>query len=461
MAKRMRQTEQGDPLLIEIRQELMPGRFVRYGDMFDFGRHLHQVEEKIAALVESGEAERAIGLYEVFLAAAYDKMEECDDSNATLSMFWHWLFCGWIKARQAAGSPAGETVEQILRWQQNDDYGFCYRIEQDVVKVLDAEGYKLFVQHYEGLVDNAIAGIPEPKPTAIFECENDVRLPALSLKDIYEAKGGIKSYAALCDRTGLSPKDCERLAEMEMSKKRWKQALAWVEKGLTLEPTRDWHNEGSFGLASKRPKILAKLGRKDESLAIAWDDFDRHPSDHTYERFMEYVPKIARKDWHRRAIDRAAQGDVDDLMDICVATGEWDILASRVLATSDGALEDISHYTLEPAAEGLVERDVRASAKLYSALGLRILTSKKSKYYDVALSHLRRARDLYRKANLDSEWLAVVDRIYAEHSRKHGFMPGFESLLAGKTECNPSFEEKARARWQQQVGSRPEAEPAQ
>ncbi len=39
--------------------------------------------------------------------------------------------------------------------------------------------------------------------------------------------------------------------------------------------------------------------------------------------------------------------------------------------------------------------------------------------------------------------------------------PGFESLLAGKTECNPSFAEKARARWQQQVGSRPEAEPAQ
>jgi len=121
-----RRTEPRDPLLAEIQQELMPGRFVRYNDMFDFGRHLHQVEEKIAALVENGEAERAIGLYEVFLAAAYDKMEECDDSGATLSMFWHWLFCGWIKARQAAGRAAAETVEQILRWKQNDDYGFCY-----------------------------------------------------------------------------------------------------------------------------------------------------------------------------------------------------------------------------------------------------------------------------------------------------------------------------------------------
>ena len=77
-----RRTERRDPLLIEIRQELMPGRFVRYDDMFDFGCHPDQVEEKIAARVESGEAERAIGLYEVFLAAAYDKVEECDDSSA-------------------------------------------------------------------------------------------------------------------------------------------------------------------------------------------------------------------------------------------------------------------------------------------------------------------------------------------------------------------------------------------
>lgn len=451
MATRMRQTEQRDPLLIEIRQELMPGWFVRYEDMFDFGRHLYQVEEKIAALVDNGETERAIGLYEVFLAAAYDKMEECDDSSANLSMFWQCLFCGWIKARQAAERPAAETVEQILKWKQNDDYGFCYRIEQDVAKVLDAEGYKLFVQHYEKLVADGLADMPDPKPTAIFEYGNDVRLPALSLKDIYEAKGDAESFAALCDRTDLSPSDCERLVRMEMSRKRWQQALAWVEKGLELEPTRNWHNEGSHGLESKKPEILAKLGRKDESLAMAWADFEKHPSDHTYERFMEFVPKVARAEWHMRAMKTAAHADIDDFMDICVATGEWEPLASRVLAESDGALEDLSHYTLEPAAEGLAKRNIPSATKLYRALGFRILTSKKSKYYDAALSHFQSARNLCRKANLDAEWQAVVDRVYAEHSRKYGFMPGFEQLLAGKTESNPSFAEKARARWQQQV----------
>ncbi len=37
-----------DPLLSEIEQGLCRGRFIRYGDMFDFVRHLRQVEEKLA-----------------------------------------------------------------------------------------------------------------------------------------------------------------------------------------------------------------------------------------------------------------------------------------------------------------------------------------------------------------------------------------------------------------------------
>jgi len=40
-------------------------------------------------------------------------------------------FCGWIKARQAAGRPAEETISQILNWKKNDDYGFCYQIEKE------------------------------------------------------------------------------------------------------------------------------------------------------------------------------------------------------------------------------------------------------------------------------------------------------------------------------------------
>ncbi len=441
-----------DSLVSEIEQELMPGRFVPYSDMHEFARDLEHVAEKIRALVENGEAKGAVGLYELFLAGAYEKMDECDDSGASLSMFWTDLFCDWVQARQAAECSAAETVRQILRWQENDDYGLCYGIEKDVARALNRDGYRLYARHFQDTVDQGLASLPEPHPGAIFEYDNSIRLPALSLKDIYEARHDVKSYARLCERLGLSPKDCERLAEMEMAKKRWDRALMWVEKGLALEPIRDWHNEDSFALELKKPEILSKLGRRDESLALAWADFEEHASEYGYERLMQYVPESERKEWHERAIEVAGRGDLGGFMAICTETKEWSRLASRIHTTPHGEFEELGHYHLEPAAEGLAWQDMPAAAKLYRALGFHILSSKKSKYYDAAHSHFRHARDLYRKAGLEAEWESVVNAVRADHSRKYRFMPGFERLLAGEAESRPSFAEKARNRWSKQTG---------
>lgn len=43
-----------ESLTREIEQELMPGRFIRYNDMFDFTRHLRQVEENMTRSTMSG-----------------------------------------------------------------------------------------------------------------------------------------------------------------------------------------------------------------------------------------------------------------------------------------------------------------------------------------------------------------------------------------------------------------------
>ena len=48
-------------------------------------------------------------------------------------MFVEDLFCGWIKARQAAGADAEKTVESLLSWMDQDDYGFCCQLEREGV----------------------------------------------------------------------------------------------------------------------------------------------------------------------------------------------------------------------------------------------------------------------------------------------------------------------------------------
>jgi len=446
----MSKTRNTDRLVAEIEHALIPGKFIRYSETNGFVQELEKVQERLEALKPDASG-RAVRLFEMFLSGCYVKIEECDDSNAYLSMFFHRLFCGWIKARQAMGLPADETVRQILKWKERDNYGFCHRIEPKLVKALDSDGSRLLIAHFHDLIT---AALPESMPgqvKAIFEYDNKIRLPALSLKDIYLSTKSVAPYAALCDRLGLSPLDCERLAEMEIFHKHWAQALIWVEKGLALEPTRNWRNESSHALAQLRPKILAKVGRREDALTAAWSEFEADPSEMGYEELMACVSKSEKTRWHEKAMNAATEGRLGEFMTLCIKTKEWNRLAARIHASTHTDLETVSHYDAEPAADGLAKRDNLAAAKLYRALAVRILNSKKSKYYDAALGHFESAHKLYMKAGNAAEWQALLRYIQTEHSRQTGILSGLGLIALGESSNEPSFAKRAQARWREQT----------
>ena len=58
---------------------------------------------------------------------------------------------------------------------------------------------------------------------------------------------------------------------------------------------------------------------------------------------------------------------------ICVKTKDWDTLAKHVSSIDTELLEELSHYTTEKAAKGLAKKHGLAVAKIYCALGMRIL----------------------------------------------------------------------------------------
>ena len=92
------------------------------------------------------------------------------------------------------------------------------------------------------------------------------------------------------------------------------------------------------------------------------------------------------------------------------------------------------------------------SAKLRLAMGLRIVQAGKSKYYGAALGHFEKARAVLLKEGKAGEWRKVVGEIRRKHSRKSGFMPGFERLVEGGTTREPSFLAQARKRWDRASG---------
>lgn len=88
------------------------------------------------------------------------------------------------------------------------------------------------------------------------------------------------------------------------------------------------------------------------------------------------------------------------------------------------------------------------AAKVYRALGMRILNARKSKYYDAALLNFEDAKRCYERSGLHREWAALVADVRRAHHRKAGFMGAFERLIAGQAPSDePSFLARARSRW--------------
>lgn len=98
-----------DPLEAAIEVALQPGRFITFGARWDFVSGLEGVARQLAELIRV-DPERAVNLYETFLAGCYEKAEDLDDSSGDSGMFVVSLYCGWITARQAARADADATA---------------------------------------------------------------------------------------------------------------------------------------------------------------------------------------------------------------------------------------------------------------------------------------------------------------------------------------------------------------
>lgn len=132
-----------------IESTLIPGRYISHHDDFSFVEGLSIVEKQLAKLIPTDPAQ-ALSLYETLLAGCYEKAEEIDGSSGSFGQFVGELYCGWIKARQAAGTDPDETAARLLARMEDDPYGFCYDLEEDAAKAFDRAGLAAFVKQIRG-----------------------------------------------------------------------------------------------------------------------------------------------------------------------------------------------------------------------------------------------------------------------------------------------------------------------
>ena len=116
MKKRARE----DPLVTKIQHELMLGHFVRHDDVSELINGMDRVHDQVEALAKSGEAARAVRLYEILLSgrskyydAALDHLEKAHD-----------LYCG------AGQASEWEALVRSVRTVHSRKSGFLSAFEQ-------------------------------------------------------------------------------------------------------------------------------------------------------------------------------------------------------------------------------------------------------------------------------------------------------------------------------------------
>lgn len=292
-----------------------------------------------------------------------------------------------MKARQAAGASPEDTATRLLGWIEEDPYGFCFGLERDLARVLDKAGLAALVQQVRDRFDAPGSCEAEGSPRP----DQERRRWGGVLRALHLEQKDVGAYVAITEQTGLTAKDCHAVATMLAARRKREEALEWVGRGIEIEATTSRGSVASHDLADLRRGLLRKLGREQEALDSAWADYRAHPSAYSYRDLMKFVPSADRDAWHERAIERALGADLHSSIGLLLETKEIDRLAEVVTHSSDDQLERVSDYVLEPAATKLEKVDLGAAARLWRAMGARIVGAGKSKYYQAALRDFERA----------------------------------------------------------------------
>lgn len=206
---------------------------------------------------------------------------------------------------------------------------------------------------------------------------------------------------------------------------------------VTVKPRKQWRYAG-------HPYLSGEI----QSTRIDVKSLDLVP-------LMRYVPAREEMTWRQKVMEASEKGDLSSQIELWLENEEGDRLVSRQRRASDRELEDLSHYHTEPLAGKLEHSHPDISARVYRALCMRIVNAGKSKYYDVALDNIERAKKNFIEAGLTADWQAVVADVRKRHFRKKGFIAGFEDIVVGAPKhLEPPFLERAKAHWPRKSDSR-------
>lgn len=416
-----------DPLERAFEVALQPGQFISDWDCSEF---VADLEDVVAQVVDCIPADplRAVGLLETFFAGCHLKEEEVDDSSGGMGNFAASILCHWIAARQAAETDPLETIQRFLEFMDRDEYGFCHEIEKEAVKVFHAAELDAFAAAIEQR----------------FQASERRHIYAGMLRTIALERNDLEGYTRIVAASELTSNDCLAFALIHQAKQQPDEALSWCKKGIGLcQQTGRQHDDSK--LRELQRQILTYLGRHEEVLVCAWQQFVRSPNVFAYDTLMQSAPESQRVLWHTKALDAATQSGTQYSLALFLKTDEMERAVQTITDASDEEIRSICSFELEPLAERLTSAHPNQAARLWIIPALEILSEKRSREYRRAAKYLAKAKRCLEHAGRHHEWQSLAQNLLQEHRRKTSFTSALQDAIQGRTKPpEPTFLEKAK-----------------
>lgn len=431
-----------------IETALLPGEHVYGRDIHEFIEGLERARDAIMVLLP-GKAGLAAELLETFLAGCAAKADETDSSGDYLGEFAISLAGAWVRARRAAGCAPADTIRVLLGWEEKDEYAFFHDAERELAGIFNSAERAALIAALRARLERELPGAGGAEPAGSSSGGSfQARQTADKLKALYEASRNADAFAEVCRAAGTSPKDCERIAKILRGRGKALPALEWVEKGLRLQ-SEERRGGDAWELRDIKRELLKRLGRREEALQFAWEEFRGHPSEFSFADLMGCVQPPERGAWRARALEAAGAAPLDLCIDLYLKARELPRLAAHVGRTGEEELEKLSYLRAVPAARKLARDHPAEAAALYRGQAMQLLNAKKSGLYRTAVKYFSEARRCYESAGRPEEWRGLAERVLSAHSCKPAFLARFRPLAREEAAVRePSFLERAKARWE-------------
>jgi hypothetical protein len=420
---RMQLADRPDKLAAGFKKSLAGWRrstkFYGYREAGEFGRMLDGWLDQVARELLPKDPPAALALFETFIEADAAWFDRADDSGGVIGDAVRAACRHWLQAAARCETPRDVWPERLLKLFEADQYGARDELLRKADLLLDEPAQRGLVALLEAQLTQTLEASPRGEGPSIdvFRISGALSLLAESLRD-----PDIMVRASLRYSPSPNPVQRQAFARAYLDADRPADALAW------LQDSWDHLDDSRQDLLAE---ALERLGRFAESAPIRQQMFERTLSVFCFQRWLEYLPEVARTEAVARARQLALEhDDLTAAAALLLELGDAAAAEARLLA-EPGRIDGNDYGRLVPLAKALRADDCpRGETVVYRALLKGILDRAYARAYGHAARYWARLGEIA-GSGISLLPLPSHEDFEAETRARHGRKPAFWAHVNG------------------------------